>query len=675
MTYPAHLQLLLAGSEETTKLFQGLGKLTDLLALSLANSSDTLASRPRGYLTWDSETANALACSLVGLPSLVELDLCGNSLPAEAGGEMLKQLTGLTGLKLFHESTSTICVIEYDDESGCRLLEAVGSMAALQSLVMLGFCRRARDERTQLIARALGPLAELTRLEKLDMRRNIFSAEAATALADTLTRLTQLSELLLGSHGNSRLASPVAVAALTVPLGVLTSLTKLSTYEGPCSPKTIETLASALGRMPALTYLDASQLDLQGNDQTHGTHSDALEKLADSLKKTTNMKALFLPHVQSAGWCQPLRDALLGMTSLTELKVGRARPGEIDWGIALPEEVARSWKWMDALAYVRELGVKGAVPCWMLRLLNIGMGQQVRDEMQCDSDEEVKSLGQYPVQFTFDDEFDGQLLREDSQDGRGDAMGVVNDPLTPSDSAGGRTQPGALNILDLDTVIIDDRSYRAPELQQMIFEELRDYCDSLSQGQGSSLDGRSMRGGVATPPIDVFQANLSYSQNARRLLKSSDRRELRQKAYIVDTQRDRPAHIYTPLPAGDSHTEPSTLNQTTWKSCTLLRWLGDEHGKVGYLECTWKGKTRGGASEEDERDSNPDKIKVYTFFWLTGAWLEAAQEIDKEITKDGKRKRATSIRLDKPSPALYIVLPADYRPIKLSDSQRLNCLR
>jgi hypothetical protein len=598
----------------------------------------------------DSETVNALACSLVGLPSLVELDLCGNSLPAEAVGGLasgLQQLTGLTGLKLFHESTSTICVIEHDDESGCRLLEAVGSMAALQSLGMLGFCRSVRDERTQLIARALAPLAELTRLEKLDMRRNIFSAEAATALAGTLTRLTQLTELLMGSHGNSRLASPVAVAALTAPLGVLTSLTKLSTYEGPCIPKTIETLASALGRMPSLTWLDASQLDLQGNDQTHDTHSDALEKLADSLKKTTNMKALFLPHVQSPGWCQPLRDALLGMTSLTELKVGRARPGEIDWGIALPEEVARSWQWMDTLEYVWELGAKGAVPCLKLRLLNMDTGQQVQDEMEVDADERGGTLEQYPFfECDANEGFQGfdehQRLFEDSQDGRGDAMGVTSDPLTPSDSAGGHTQPGALNNPHLDTVIIDDRSYRAPELQQMIFEELRDYCDSLSQGQGSCLDGRSMRGVVETPPIDVFQANLSYSQNARRLLKSSDRRELRQKAYIVDTHRDRPSHIYTPLPAGANHTEPSTLNQTTWKSCTLLSWLGDEYGKVGYLECTWKGKTRGGASEEDERDSNPDKIKVYTFFWLTGAWLEAAQEIDKETTKDGKRKRATS---------------------------------
>jgi len=187
----------------------------------------------------------------------------------------------------------------------------------------------------------------------------------------------------------------------------------------------------------------------------------------------------------------------------------------------------------------------------------------------------------------------------------------------------------------------------------------------------------------------VFPANLSYDENAKRLLKTSNLSEFLQKAYIVDTQRG--AVLVEPemRPRRRGDTEPSTLNQTTWKSCTLLPvppppaeedpdWgLGDERAQVGYLECTWKGKTRGGGSGEDERNSNPKNIKVYTFFWLTGKWLEAAQEIAEETTKEGKRKRATSagLALNKPSAALYIVLPADYRPIKLSDSQRLNCLR
>ena len=41
--------------------------------------------------------------------------------------------------------------------------------------------------------------------------------------------------------------------------------------------------------------------------------------------------------------------------------------------MALPPEATRSW--MGTLAYVRELGAQGAVPCSLLRLLIIGMGE------------------------------------------------------------------------------------------------------------------------------------------------------------------------------------------------------------------------------------------------------------------------------------------------------------
>ncbi len=102
--------------------------------------------------------------------------------------------------------------------------------------------KHAQEEQPELVASALGALGGLTRLEELDMRRNVFSGAAATVLAGTLTRLTQLKELTIGQpwgDGQS-FTSPEAVAALTAPLGALTSLTKLCTYEGPCSPATIE---------------------------------------------------------------------------------------------------------------------------------------------------------------------------------------------------------------------------------------------------------------------------------------------------------------------------------------------------------------------------------------------------------------------------------------------------
>jgi GTPase SAR1 family protein len=457
------------------------GKLTDLQTLRLQG----LDQRKNRYLTIDPETTAALASALAALPHLVELDLCCNSLPSEAADVLareLQHLTGLTRLKLFNKECGwpQISNTRYDVEPACRLLEAVGSMAGLRSFSMLGFCRRPTDERIEeeeLIAGALGALAGLTRLEELDMRCNILRAEAATAFAGTLTRLTRLTQLTMGrsplwDKEDNSLICPEAVAALTEPLVALTSLTKLQTYRGPWnrgpwSPATIKTLASALGRMPALTWLDASgygnscgpagatalaaalgnltllqtldlygnafgaqgaaalapslqrltgltclnlaknelmheddkalplglgvlapalaemahltHLDLRENDQTGGEHSDAIEKLADSLKKTTNMTALYLPHAQFPGWCQPLRDALLCMTSLSKLVVGQAGPDEMDWGMALPGEVMcpafGMCPWMKTLAYVRELGAQGAVPCSMLRLLIIGMGE------------------------------------------------------------------------------------------------------------------------------------------------------------------------------------------------------------------------------------------------------------------------------------------------------------
>jgi hypothetical protein len=141
----------------------------------------------------------------------------------------------------------------------------VGKLTDLQTLRLQALCNDKTEYLTidpETTAALASALAALPHLEELDMRRNIFSAEAATALAGTLTRLTQLTELTMGRtwdvKGNS-LACPEAVAALIAPLTALTSLTKLETYEGHAVPATIETLASALGRMPALTWLDAGR--------------------------------------------------------------------------------------------------------------------------------------------------------------------------------------------------------------------------------------------------------------------------------------------------------------------------------------------------------------------------------------------------------------------------------
>jgi hypothetical protein len=195
--------------------------------------------------------------------------------------------------------------------------------------------------------------------------------DGSTALAGALVCLTQLKTL--GLQGNS-FGAPGA-AELAPALQRLTGLTFLNLAKNELMhedekplPLGLGVLAPALAEMANLTHLD-----LHGNHQKGCTHSDAIEKLADSLKKTTNMTVLYLPHAGFPRWCQPLRDALLCMTSLAELEVGQVRPDEIDWGMALPGEVTGSW--MDTLKYVRELGAQGAVPCSMLRLLIIGMGE------------------------------------------------------------------------------------------------------------------------------------------------------------------------------------------------------------------------------------------------------------------------------------------------------------
>jgi hypothetical protein len=161
------------------------GKLTDLQTLRLNETN--LYGNDSCYLTTGPETIAALASALTALPHLVELDLCGNSMQSEAADVLvraLQHLTGLTRLKLF----------ETQPHSKRRL-----------------------------------------------------EAESATALAGTLTRLTQLTELELTmgwssnwsdmASGDARrlpedssLASPEAVAAMTEPLVALMSLTKLATY-------------------------------------------------------------------------------------------------------------------------------------------------------------------------------------------------------------------------------------------------------------------------------------------------------------------------------------------------------------------------------------------------------------------------------------------------------------
>ena len=60
-----------------------MGKLSDLQTLRLQE----LCNKDGAYLTIDPETTAALASALAALPHLVELDLCGNSLPTPCSTE------------------------------------------------------------------------------------------------------------------------------------------------------------------------------------------------------------------------------------------------------------------------------------------------------------------------------------------------------------------------------------------------------------------------------------------------------------------------------------------------------------------------------------------------------------------------------------------------------------
>jgi Ran GTPase-activating protein (RanGAP) involved in mRNA processing and transport len=144
------------------------------------------------------------------------------------------------------------------------LASALGRMPALTWLEAGNYADSCGPTGATALAAAL---RDLTLLQTLRLNGNDFGAQGATALAAALQYLTGLVELSLTKNG------------LMDGLGVM---------------------APALAEMAHLTHLD-----LRGNDQTGGTQSEAIEKLADSLKKTTNMTELYLPHVSQS------RDAIV----------------------------------------------------------------------------------------------------------------------------------------------------------------------------------------------------------------------------------------------------------------------------------------------------------------------------------------------------------------------------
>eukprot|EP00277_Geminigera_cryophila_P033143 CAMPEP_0173123836 /NCGR_PEP_ID=MMETSP1102-20130122/55260_1 /TAXON_ID=49646 /ORGANISM="Geminigera sp., Strain Caron Lab Isolate" /LENGTH=1918 /DNA_ID=CAMNT_0014031993 /DNA_START=646 /DNA_END=6402 /DNA_ORIENTATION=- len=435
-------------------LFDAIGRLTHLQSLIFRGGP------------WSSATSDAL-CNLT---QLVELDLSNTPwLSQQALAIVLQPLSGLTKLKI------SDCSKFINREESKLVCEALGRMTALRCL---GIKHMFRDffqvPPETLLA---GALCGLTQLTELDLAENIFCAKGATEMASVLQQLTQLQELKMGLVKHVRNFDVEAVPALTAPLHHLPGLTSLATYEGICSPETFRSLAVAIGRMSALTFLDVggyatscgsagakaladelqsltclttlkmkgnyidsegathlarallnltglTELDLGENDLLffHGNAPLGLEVLAPSIAKMpnltslnidtfmhnetlsnvsrtitavtemlhqkTNLQSLVLPDITcdlrretldaAKDVYGPLGEVLLGMDSLRKLFCD-IEPFSLVFKDLLPDEVTRGVRGkrskLEVLEYVRELRRQGTVPCSMLRLLVIGMGE------------------------------------------------------------------------------------------------------------------------------------------------------------------------------------------------------------------------------------------------------------------------------------------------------------
>ena len=178
------------------------------------------------------------------LSEILHLDLRGSrrfESQAALGGP-LQSLTRLRTLKLFNpfkipENVGAHVYFSHETSSDSvgQLWESIGSMTALTCLHLNGLAWSGQKRWPKHEAEALrSALCCLTNLMELEMNRNLFCADGATAVAGGLQHLWQLTALNLQVYKVMEYSTThaEAVAALAKPLIRLTALTSLFPYEG-----------------------------------------------------------------------------------------------------------------------------------------------------------------------------------------------------------------------------------------------------------------------------------------------------------------------------------------------------------------------------------------------------------------------------------------------------------
>ena len=295
-------------------------------------------------------------------------------------------------------------------------------------------------------------------------------------------------------------------------------------------------------------------------------------------------------------------------------------------------------------------------------------------------------------------------------------------PALVADGQDTAIQPWMSQDSMMDVILIDDQSYTAGDLRRWIFNQL----DTYSLGSGSSISSANVAGSPGG--LEVSPRNLSYNENKQRKLFSSNEAELLSKAYIVDLMASKP------LVSSCDEPGPSTVNIPGIKENIQLCPCppGDDNSRLAYIGAGWKknaatrkappcGTERSGGkkaktttqqapgaaaasqlhqasifaesqdgAEEDalassrsadqtvlpaddckDADLNPDKIKVWGFYRVTGEVLRKIERLCKQPNRRALAKdKENTLTIRDLGPVLYIVLPSSHEPVKLKNVLR-----